>query len=296
MRYLIDAYLLGAFQVFLSAFFFGCMAIFAKIAYAQGIDSLTVLTFRFIIAAILLWLYFSIFDSQSLVCNLRQLVILVAFGVIGYGTMSVLLFMSLERISAALTMMIFYTHPALIVLLTWFFYKEPLTATKLMALFLTLLGCGFLLQISIYDFKLSDGILFALGTSLVYACYLTCGQKILKKINPKTITIYVTTSLAIVFFIYNNPYPIIMEGNIEFKGWLMMSAIAIFSTCISILLLFSGIKKIGAAKASLISMFEPFTAVLLAYLLLGEHLTMYQLLGGALVLSGVFIIEWRHNE
>lgn len=70
-----------------------------------------------------------------------------------------------------------------------------------------------------------------------------------------------------------------------------MAAIAVFSTCFAILLLFSGMEKIGAARASLLSTLEPFSAVLMAYFLLGEKLTFPQLIGGGLILVGIMVIE-----
>lgn len=287
--------LAGTFQVLLSAFFFSCMSIFAKIAYSQGITPLTLLTLRFVMAAIALWVYFSIFGARFLKCNFRQLLLLSAFGIIGYGTMSTLLFMSLERIPAALAIMIFYTHPALIVLLTWIFYKEPIDASRMTALLLTLSGCAFLLQISFKTLNWTSGTLLALGTSVTYAIYLTYGQRILKKINPRTVVIYVITSLAILFSMFHNPVALVMTETFSFKGWLVITAIAIFSTCLAILLLFSGMEKIGAAKASLISTLEPFSAVLMAYFLLGERLTFLQLVGGSLILLGVIVLELRHK-
>jgi drug/metabolite transporter (DMT)-like permease len=283
--------LIGTLQILLSAFFFGCIGVFVKIAYSQGIDSITVLAFRFIIATIALWIYFSIFGTQFLKCNRQELLILAVFGILGYGSMSTLMFLSLERIPASLMAMIFYTHPALIVVLTRIFYKEPINSSKVVALLLTLSGCAFILQVSFNNVNRTSGILLALGTSVVYAIYLTSGQRVLKKIRPQTVTIYVITYLAVVFSIYRNPFAVISAGVISSKGWLAISALAIFSTCFAILLLFSGIEKIGAARASLISTIEPLVAVLIAYLFLGEEISFTQLSGGGLILLGIIVIE-----
>jgi len=282
---------IGTIQVLLSAFFFGCMSIFVKIAYGQGIDPLTLLTFRFVLAAVVLWVYFSIFEARFLRCSFRQLLLLGAFGIL-YGIMSTLLFMSLERIPASLAIMIFYTHPALITLLAWIFYKEPLSSSRGIAVLLTLSGCAFILQVSFETLDWTSGTFLALGTSISYAVYLTWGQKVLKKMSPQTLVLYVVTFLAILFSIVHNPFAVLAAGAFSFKGWLAVLAIAVFSTCLAILLLFSGIEKIGAARASLISTFEPLSAVLMAYFFLNETLTFPQLWGGGLILLGIMVIEW----
>jgi len=64
---------------------------------------------------------------------------------------------------------------------------------------------------------------------------------------------------------------------------------AIFSTVMPSLLLAMGIQRIGASRASLISSIGPVATIALAYFVLGEVMGLAQLLGSALVLSGVLV-------
>jgi len=72
---------------------------------------------------------------------------------------------------------------------------------------------------------------------------------------------------------------------------LPMVAMALLSTFIAIQTFYAGARRIGAAQASLISTIEPVYTISLAALLLHEQLTGPQLLGGALILTGVVLAQ-----
>jgi drug/metabolite transporter (DMT)-like permease len=72
-------------------------------------------------------------------------------------------------------------------------------------------------------------------------------------------------------------------------GWL--AAIAVVCTVVAVSLFFAGLKRVGPTRASIISTAEPLTAVLLAFAVFGESMTLLQLAGGALVVGGVLRVS-----
>ncbi|MNM27773.1 putative DMT superfamily transporter inner membrane protein [compost metagenome] len=78
-------------------------------------------------------------------------------------------------------------------------------------------------------------------------------------------------------------------------GWLAVSAIALFSTAIAIAAFFAGVAQIGAAKASIISTFEPVITMAFGVTLLKESVSGTQLLGGAMVLTAVILLAQRSS-
>jgi drug/metabolite transporter (DMT)-like permease len=70
-----------------------------------------------------------------------------------------------------------------------------------------------------------------------------------------------------------------------------MLVIGIVSTFVAIQTFYAGARRIGAAQASLLSTVEPIWTISLAALLLGESLTLIQLVGGALILGGVVLAQ-----
>jgi drug/metabolite transporter (DMT)-like permease len=70
--------------------------------------------------------------------------------------------------------------------------------------------------------------------------------------------------------------------------------IALFPTMIAISFFLASLPRIGAARASLLSTIEPVVTVLLAAALLGDRLSPVQLVGGALVLLAVVMVQGLH--
>ena len=76
-------------------------------------------------------------------------------------------------------------------------------------------------------------------------------------------------------------------------GWLAVAAIALFSTAIAIAAFFAGVAQIGAARASIISTFEPVITMAFGVGMLGEKVSGTQLLGGAMVLAAVVLLAHK---
>jgi len=73
-------------------------------------------------------------------------------------------------------------------------------------------------------------------------------------------------------------------------------AIALIPTMIAISLFLAGLPRIGAARSSLLSTWEPVVTVLLAAALLGDRLLPVQLLGGVFIIAAVIVVQWPSLE
>jgi drug/metabolite transporter (DMT)-like permease len=76
-------------------------------------------------------------------------------------------------------------------------------------------------------------------------------------------------------------------------GWLWLAGIVAVSTVAAIVLFFAGLARVGPSRASIISTVEPLVTVSLAFVVFGERLAAIQLLGGALVLASVVLLQLR---
>jgi drug/metabolite transporter (DMT)-like permease len=73
--------------------------------------------------------------------------------------------------------------------------------------------------------------------------------------------------------------------------WLPLLGLGLVATAIAIQAFYAGVRRIGGARASLVSTVEPVYTVALAVLLFGEQLTSIQILGGVLVIGAVILAE-----
>ena len=129
----------GIIYALLSSTAFGFMPIFAKVAYNHGSNCFSVLTFRFLIAALILFVYFMI-KKIDFKINKKQLKEVFLIGSIGYTSTGIGLFLSYKYISVGLATTMHFVYPAAVILMSYILYKDSFTKNKVLALIFSLAG------------------------------------------------------------------------------------------------------------------------------------------------------------
>ncbi|HBV96046.1 MAG: hypothetical protein JL50_05395 [Peptococcaceae bacterium BICA1-7] len=278
----------GALLVVISAVCYGFMAIFVKFAYAGQANLATVLSGRFVLASLFLWLLV-IVRRQAAGISAGEMGSFFLLSLVGYGFSSTLFFSSLLYIPASLASMILFIHPVMVSVYELVVYRYPLTLKKTSALALSTAGLVLVLG-NLGSGVNVRGVLLALGASLAYTVYLLYGKKIVGRHSPLVVTAYVLSFAAVGFTGYG-----LASGGINTvlpaATWLWIISVAVISTCLGILFLFAGLKMLEAGRASIISTFEVVVTVCFSALLLGESMTVFQAAGGAMILAGIIILR-----
>jgi drug/metabolite transporter (DMT)-like permease len=274
-----------------SATAFGAMAIFARVAYADGVDTWTLLALRFAIAAACLGVLARI--AGEALPRGGDLAGAVLMGGVGYAGQAATFFTALKLAPAGLVALLLYLHPALVAVLAALFLHEPMTRVKVIALAAALAGLALTvapaLSGGIGDFpRLPLGIALGLAAAVVYAVYIVGGTRLTARVAPLALSAVIAASAALVFVgvaIGNGPH-----WPATASGWAAVVAIALVSTVLAISLFFAGLARIGATQASTLSTVEPVVTIALAAVVLGERIAAVQLLGGALILGAVLLL------
>lgn len=279
---------LGVILVMISAAGFGLMGIFAKYAYAVNVNVVTVLSFRFLIAAVIMWSVLLIKRENPRVGG-KQLLALAALGILGYAVMASFYFNSVKLIPASITAIILYTYPVIVTLLSAWIYKEAITRYKAISLLISFIGLVLVVGVVFKGLNLK-GILYGVGNSLVYSLYIVSSNRLVGRINPLIVSTYVVTTAGLAISLFGW-----ITGSLDFtistQGWLAILGIATVSSAVAILTFFQGMKLVGPSRASIISTLEPVVTTLAAFLLFAEKLTFIQLIGGGLVVAAVFLVQ-----
>src|SRR5258707_1030697 len=77
-------------------------------------------------------------------------------------------------------------------------------------------------------------------------------------------------------------------------GWAVAIGLAVVPTMLAISLFLAGLPRVGAARAALLSTWEPVVTVVLAVLLLGDRMSPIQALGGILLVAAVILVQAAH--
>lgn len=278
----------GALFVALSAVCFGFMAIFVKFAYEGQVNLITTLSGRFILASLFMWLLVFI-GRQAVSVSCRDILSLILISFLGYGVSTTLFFASLRVIPASLASLLLFTHPVMVSMAEVIFYRYPLTARKVIALILSMAGLMMVMG-NVKGEIDSVGVIMALGAALFYTAYLLYGQRAVKNHPPAVVAAFLIFFPAIGYTSYGFATGGIYLG-LPVISWVWVAGMAIVSTFMAVLFLFSGLKRLEAGKASVIGTMEVVFTVLLSAILLGESMSLLQVAGGVMILSAIIILR-----
>ena len=273
----------GYLLVALSAICFGIMPVFARIAYASGEDTATLLFLRFLVGGVFLSIIAWV--KKAPLPPKPYLPVLFFLGVFGYTGSSFCYFTALKYASASLVSLLLYVYPALVTLLSVLFVHEKIPSSKLIALLCALVGCMLVLGLGGKgDLK---GMALALGAAVIYAIYIMVSAQVIGKKTAMASSAFIILSASLSYACMVMVKGVHLPKTSE--GFFATLAIAFFSTVIAFWAFFSGLGRIGATNASLVSTLEPLVTVLCAMLFLDERLSPINLLGGVLILVGLVL-------
>lgn len=282
---------LGTAMVLGSAAGFATLAIFAKLAYASGLGTEQTLAFRFLLAAIGMWVLAMVVGQNPLRISRKELLTLLALGGIVYTGQALTYFVALRSLPASLVVLIAYIYPSLVVLAGWVFLRRSVSRWHWVALAASFLGVSLLVGGT--RFELSWALVLAIASPAIYTGYILIGERVMTNVPAIGASSVIMGGAAVAFCLLAAlKHELALPRNVN--GWAVAVGIALFPTMLAISLFMAGLPRVGAARAALLSTVEPVITVLLAVLLLGDRLAAIQVLGGVLVLLAVIIVQAAH--
>jgi len=279
----------GTLLILVSAVGFGTMAIFTKVAYAAGANVATTLLLRFLIASAVLWGGIAATRRSWAPLSGRALAACAGLGAVGYAAQSLTYFSALRYISASLGVLLLYTSVPIVTLLAVVFLGERLDRRKLLAL--TTAAAGLVLTLGLgVGAATGLGVALALAAAGVYSAYMVISRQMLRHVPPLAATAVVIPSAGVTFALYGG-----LSGQFQFAlpltAYLAIAGMAVVSTALAIAAFFTGLERVGASRAAILSTFEPVVTLSLGAALLGDQLTPVQILGGACIVGAVLLLH-----
>ena len=268
------------------------MAIFGKLAYEDGVSTLTLLAVRFSLATVIfaVLLVARPATARSLRgAGTRTLAIGLGLGAIGYATQAGLFFAALQRLDASLLALVLYTFPAWVMLGSFAIGRERPTRRRVLALGLSSTGLVILLAGASGGGVDPAGVALGLGAAVTYTVYILVADRAGPEISSLALTTLVCLGAACTLGLVG-----IASGSLDLAlsadAWLWLVLIAVVSTAMPIVAFFAGLSRVGPSTAAILSTLEPVVTVALAYLAFSEVLSGVQLAGAALVLGAAVLL------
>lgn len=186
--------------------------------------------------------------------------------------------------------------PAVVAVGAWLIWREPLTARKILAIVLAFVGTVLVCGVGVLgeaDLTVS-GFLVGLFLPILYAAWNLFVKKVRGSYNPFTTLTYgfgfaALVLLPIQFF---TPQPSAMPTSV----FLYFAGLVVVSTIIGFSIYTFALGRLQASIASILAMSEIPIVAVYAYLLLGERMTLDQVIGSILVVAGVLMLSRRRRE
>lgn len=279
--------LLGFIFVLLAGIGFGFLGIFGRLAYQSGLSVGELLTFRFMLAALILFLSMLIFSPKLLKINLKQVGISAGLGVFGYAVFSTLYFKSIEGISVALAALLLFTFPIFVSFGAHFILKEKLPRRQIYSLLIACIGLGILLwgPLVVNSFA---SVISAIAAAIAYSIYVLVSGKLQNKVAPLTSSLYVIVSAGLALYAFHRP-DLTRIPDLSLNQIYIIIGIAVVSTIGPLTLFLAGLQRLSSTQASVIVMIEPVVAALAGWLLLHEQLMGQQLIGAGVVMVALLL-------
>jgi drug/metabolite transporter (DMT)-like permease len=219
----------------------------------------------------------------------------VTVGGFGQALLVFLALSSLRYIPAATLAFLFYTYPSWVALVQAVRGAERMDRRRAGALALSFAGIGVMVGMpgaASVDWR---GVALALGAAMVYGAYIPV-MRVLQRDHPVAPTsAYSKIGAALAFLVLS-----VSDGSFTWQiapaTWGVLIALTLFSTVLPSVFFLMGLIRLGPVRTAIVSTVEPFLTALLGVVVLSQALTLPTLLGGALIVGAVVLLQFKRDR
>lgn len=264
---------------------YGLAGVFGKLAFHHGMTVLGVLFWRFLVAA--LWLAAWVWLSRGTFGRPARALRTVAFGAVVFGAHAALYFSAISRLGVALGTLVFYTYPALVLLVAGPLNGDRPTKAALVALVLSLTGCTLTLS-SRFGHVEPAGIALGLAAAVLYSVHIVWGSRDDAELDPMPSAVWLlfgaALSIGAAGVVTGKPPGVPPAGALG-----VVLALGVLATAVPVVASFEGMRRLGACRSALTSAVSPLVALTLGVWVLHESMGHPQWLGAGLILGSTVL-------
>jgi drug/metabolite transporter (DMT)-like permease len=264
---------------------------------ADQVNPLLAASLRFILASLALLLFMALARVRLARPSPRQLAQLAVLGFFGIFFYNLCFFYGLQYINASRASLIVALNPAVIGLASWLLFKEHLSRTKVVGIALCLAGAATvivsrnpgLMQAGVDSWR---GDLLILGCVAAWGIYSLASRGLNASLGPlQTVTwsVLLGTGMLTATTAVSGSFTVDAVTSLGLSQLLSLLYLGVLGSALAYIGYYDGIRRIGPTRSGVFIALNPLTAVMCGALLLGEQLTLPMLIGGAVILSGIYL-------
>lgn len=285
----------GTTLVAISSLFYGTMSYFGMTLVHDHLTIENMLFWRFFAGALcMLPLLLQKSKQEYPALSWNRWFKIILFGAVIYSASSGFYFTAAQQVGTGLAMVLFFAYPIFVILFARLFSNWRFNQQTLFAMLAVFVGLIFLKGNGQHTLSLL-GILFGVIAALFYAIYVYGSQYTAKSVDSRILTLFICLGNASIFYLMAKLTHSLAWPH-TWHAWLNVFILGLVGTALPIQLLLDGLKYISPIKASILSVLEPVTTLLIGLVLLHETVSVIQGVGVVVVLASAILIQFERVQ
>ncbi len=254
-----------------------------------ALNSYEIVFLRTLIGSVLLLLLFLLSKGRFHIKEYKKDTLFITLSGIAMGTSWMFLYEAYQQIGVSLSSLLYYCGPVIVMILSPLIFKEKLTVPKIVGFAVVLVGI-LLVNGNAADGNINTWGLFCAAMSAVTYFFMVTLNKQAKNITGMENSVI----QLIVSFLTVGIFMLIKQGiiiHVPANAWFWVLVLGIVNTGIGCYLYFSPLSKLPVQTVAVCGYLEPLSAVVFAAILLGEKMTLIQIVGAVCIIGGAMIGE-----
>ena len=261
---------------------FGTLGVFVRnIPVSSGELAL----YRAVLAALLIAVFLLVTKQRIPFANIKREVPLLLASGVAMGINWILLFEAYKYTTVSVATLSYYFAPVIVTVVCPILFKEKLTGKQIVCFVMSTIGLVMITGIGgVGGGRDFVGILFGLGAAVFYATVILL-NKFIKNVEGIHRTFLQFLSAIVILIPYVLMTSGVTLGTLGGFGWVNLLIVGLIHTGVTYCMYFSSLKELPGQKAAILSYIDPLVAVLISVTVLREAMTLWQAIGGVLILG-----------
>lgn len=277
--------LIGSLQVIMAGICWGTLGIFSTQLGKLGLDSFAITTLRIVTAGAMVLVLLPSLYRTFLSMRTKEWLSLMTQSLIGVLGMTLCYFYAVSQVGVSMAVALLYTAPVFSLVLAKLILGEQISVKSALLAIIAVIGVACLMAGD--KFSLNMGVVVGLLSGLCYSLYGILGKKAMS-FNHSTQMVFfssVAFSAIALLFLPQTFATYQALSSLPIQAWVYVVGLSLVGTIAPFFLYMTALNKLPATTASVFTIIEPLTAIILAIVLLGQPVLPLQMVGVALIIG-----------
>ncbi len=287
----------GYLCVIIAAVLWGSSGTVGKLLFHGGVSPFDLVQIRVTFGSLILAGAFGLFARHLFRIRVRDIGYFVVLGGLILALVQITYFYAISRIQVMAAILIQYLSAVWVALFAMTFWGERPRWYKIVSVVAAIGGCY--LVVGGYNLQLLHmnriGTLVGLVSAIGFAAYALFGEKVMQRYSPWTVVFYALLFAAVTWHLLYTPFNYLYTPY-DLVQWAGLLYVVVMGTIMPFGLYFVGVNYIRSTRATIAATLEPIAAGFMAYFALGEKLEPLQLLGAALIIGAIVLLQLEKGQ